>query len=80
MERVKGFEPSLSAWRADVLTVEHYTRIFCNRAKGLSPLGAATTRRPVNLIVGFTFPIHLTTATTFSYLILLALNPLESNL
>ena len=40
VERVKGFEPSLSAWRAYVLTVEHYTRIFCNRAKGLSPLGA----------------------------------------
>lgn len=80
VERIKGFEPSQPAWKAGMLTVKHHILIFCNRAKGLTPLGAATTRRPANLVVGFTFPIHLTTATTFSYLILLALNPLESNL
>lgn len=43
---------------------------FYDRAKGLSPLGVATTRRPVNLVVGFIFPIHLATTTTFSHLIL----------
>lgn len=32
MERVTGFEPARSAWKAEMLTVEHHTR-------KVSPLG-----------------------------------------
>lgn len=60
-----GFEPTLSVWRIDVLTVEHYTRIFCNRAKGLTPLGIAATRQPDNLIASLVFPIYLASSTIF---------------
>lgn len=36
MEQVRGFEPLLSVWKTDVLTVEHYTCMAPRR--GVEPL------------------------------------------
>ena len=40
LERVTEIESVPPVWKTGMLTVKHHTRIFCNRAKGLSPLGA----------------------------------------
>ena len=50
LERVKGLEPSISAWKANVLPL-HYTRILCRnserleRETGLEPATSALARR-----------------------------------
>ena len=48
LERVKGLEPSISAWKANVLPL-HYTRVFCFDPPGkagkvdfFNPNGAGT--------------------------------------
>ena len=50
MERVMGLEPTISAWKANVLPL-HYTRILCRnserleRETGLEPATSALARR-----------------------------------
>ncbi len=47
LERVKGIEPSSSAWKAEVLPL-NYTRIYMGRLMGIEPTNVGTTIRCVN--------------------------------
>ena len=42
LERVKGIEPSLSAWKAEVLPL-NYTRRYLVEGRGFEPLKSMTT-------------------------------------
>jgi hypothetical protein len=53
LERVKGIEPSYSAWKAAALPLS-YTRVWCDhlsrQADGLNCADAPSARRPLSSI------------------------------